>query len=93
VLHSEVEVGVVRYAQEHGNRAVGRRFAVCGTNVRRWSGEKEKIKGISKKKCACRGKSTGIHMWKPNYISILRIRRKTTLQYRWNPCSETEKAA
>jgi hypothetical protein len=47
---------VLRYAQEHGNRAAGRKFRVDETNVRRWSGEKQKLEGISKKKCAFRGK-------------------------------------
>jgi hypothetical protein len=47
---------VARYAQEHGNIAAGRKFYVDETNVRWWSGEKEKLEGISKKKRALRGK-------------------------------------
>jgi hypothetical protein len=48
---------VVRYAQDHGNRAAERKFDEDETNGRRWSGEKEKLEGISKKKCAFRGKN------------------------------------
>jgi hypothetical protein len=47
---------VVWYAQEHGNRAAGRKFDVDDMKIRRWSGEKEKLEGISKKKCAFCGK-------------------------------------
>jgi hypothetical protein len=32
---------VVRYAEEHGNIAVGRKFDVDEMNVRRWLDEKE----------------------------------------------------
>jgi hypothetical protein len=47
---------VVQYAQEHVNRAVGRKSDVYEMNVSQWSGEKEKPEGISKKKCAFHGK-------------------------------------
>jgi hypothetical protein len=47
---------VVQYAQEHGNRALGRKFDVDETDIRQLSGEKEKVEGISKKKCAILGK-------------------------------------
>jgi hypothetical protein len=43
---------VAQYAQEHGNRAVRRKSDADEMNIRRWSGEKEKLEGISKKKCA-----------------------------------------
>jgi hypothetical protein len=54
---AKFKLEAVQYTQEHGNRAAGRKFIVDGTNVRQWSGEKEKLKGISKKKCAFRGKN------------------------------------
>jgi transposase-like protein len=41
---AKFKLEVVRYAQEHGNRAVGRKFDVDETNVRRWSAEKEKTR-------------------------------------------------
>jgi transposase-like protein len=47
---------VVQYAQEHGNRAVGRTFDADEMNVRQWSDEKEKLEGCSKNKCAFCGK-------------------------------------
>jgi hypothetical protein len=37
-------------------RAAGKKFDVDETNIRGWSSEKEKLEGISKKKCAFRGK-------------------------------------
>jgi hypothetical protein len=47
---------VVQYSQEHGNRAVGRKSDVDEMNVRQWSGEKENLEEIPKKKCALHGK-------------------------------------
>jgi 5-methylcytosine-specific restriction endonuclease McrBC regulatory subunit McrC len=43
---------VVRYAEDIGNRTSGRKFDAGETNVRLWSGEKEKLEVSSKKKYA-----------------------------------------
>jgi hypothetical protein len=53
---AKFKLEVVRSAQEHGNRTAGRKCYGDETNVRWWSGEKEKLEGISKKKCAFHGK-------------------------------------
>jgi hypothetical protein len=73
---AKFKLEVVQYAQEHVNRAAGRKCDVDETNVRQLSGgerkkETNKIAGIYKKKCAFCGKNASIHMWKPNYISML----------------------
>jgi hypothetical protein len=39
---------IVWYAQEHGSRAVGRKFYVDETNLRLWLGEKANLEGICK---------------------------------------------
>jgi hypothetical protein len=46
---------IVQYAQECGNRAVGRKSDADETNRRKWSGEKEKLEGIYKNECYCHG--------------------------------------
>jgi hypothetical protein len=67
---------VVRYAQEHGNRAAGRKFDVDEMNVRQWSGEKEKVEGICKKKCAFHGrKCKCLHMEAKLYQYVMNMRK------------------
>jgi transposase-like protein len=68
---AKFKLEVVRYAQEHGNTAAGRKFDVDETNVRRWSSEKEKLEGISKNKCAFRGKKCTYPHVEANYINML----------------------
>jgi hypothetical protein len=46
---AKFKLEVVRYAQERGNGAGGRKFDLDEMNVRRRSGEKEKLEGICKK--------------------------------------------
>jgi hypothetical protein len=52
---AKFKLEVFRYATKLGNRVTGRKFDVDESNVRRWSGEKEKLEGISKWKCAFHG--------------------------------------
>jgi hypothetical protein len=54
---------VVRNAEGHGNRAVGRKFDVDETNKRQWSDEKEKLEGILKRNVHFLVKSASIHTW------------------------------
>jgi hypothetical protein len=87
VFSVKFKLEAVRYAQEHGNSAAGRKSDVDETNVRRQSGEKGKLEGISKRNVHFVVKSASIHMRKPNYINMLRIRGKTDLQYRQRCCN------
>ena len=45
---------VISYAEEHGNRAAGRKFDVDESNVRKWRRNKEDIKKMSSMKKARR---------------------------------------
>ena len=47
---------VISYAEEHGNRAAGRKFDVDESNVRKWRKNKEDIKKMPSMKKARRGK-------------------------------------
>jgi hypothetical protein len=68
---------VVQYAQEHENRAAGRKFYVDEMNIRRWSGVKKKLEGISKKKCAFCGKKCKYPHVEASCISVMNTWKNT----------------
>lgn len=53
---SKFKLQVVRYAQEHGNRAAGRKFDVDEKNVRRWILTKDALEKTSQNRQSFRGK-------------------------------------
>ena len=57
---------VISYAEEHGDRAAGRKFDVDESNVRKWRRNKEDIKKMPSMKKARRGK-------RPNILNLKKL--------------------
>jgi phosphoribosyl-dephospho-CoA transferase len=65
---------VVRYGQEHGNGAAGRKFDIDEMNLRGWSGEKEKLERVSKRNCVlCSKKCKYLYMQATLFQYIMNV--------------------
>jgi hypothetical protein len=68
---AKFKLEVVWYTQEHGIRAVGRKSDADQTMYDNGQVKKKKLKELLKRNVYFVIRSVSIHMWKPNYISML----------------------